>query len=65
MVFIGIDDPSSWPDYFGKFKDAYTLRSFWGYVFTRPTGIAVVADQRVPTSRCTWHQSLRRVCDGC
>jgi len=32
MVFIGIDDPSSWPDYFGKFRDAYTLRSFWGYV---------------------------------
>lgn len=32
IVFVGfgIDPPSEWPPAFGRMKDAYTLRHFWG-----------------------------------
>jgi hypothetical protein len=29
-VATGWSDPDTWPDFFGKWSDAYTLRRFWG-----------------------------------
>ncbi|KAA1478062.1 hypothetical protein DENSPDRAFT_875553 [Dentipellis sp. KUC8613] len=29
-VLVGYSDPADWPDLFGKWADAYTIRKFWG-----------------------------------
>ena len=35
-VALGISRPEVWPDTFGKWEDAYTLRRLWGYVLLAP-----------------------------
>lgn len=30
-VAVGYSEPEQWPDFYGKWCDAYTLRRFWGY----------------------------------
>ena len=32
-VGLGFSTPTLWPDLFGRWGDAYTLRKFWGYVY--------------------------------
>ena len=32
IVSCTSSEPSSWPNVFGKWEDAYTIRRFWGYV---------------------------------
>ena len=29
---MNLDEPSAWPDIFGSWRDAYTIRRFWTYV---------------------------------
>ena len=29
-VLFGFSEPSQWPDEFGSWADAYTVRRFWG-----------------------------------
>ena len=31
-VAMNLDEPSAWPDIFGSWKNAYTIRRFWTYV---------------------------------
>lgn len=31
-VALGLSTPADWPDPFGKWSDAYTVRNLWGYV---------------------------------
>jgi len=60
IVFVasGLSTPDSWPDTFGKWRDAYTLRRYWGY------SVSLCSDFHLLTlflySR-TWQQFLRRV----
>ncbi|TFK98870.1 hypothetical protein BDV98DRAFT_627845, partial [Pterulicium gracile] len=35
-VMSGFSEPKRWPDLFGKWRDAYTIRRIWGYVFHSP-----------------------------
>jgi hypothetical protein len=30
FVSLGLDEPSNWPPVFGRMKDVYSLRNFWG-----------------------------------
>ena len=30
LVGLGLSDPKYWPKLFGNWKDAYTVRRFWG-----------------------------------
>ena len=32
-VGLGLSRPEDWPDTFGSWSDAYTLRRLWGYVY--------------------------------
>ena len=32
IVALGLSRPEDWPDTFGLWEDAYTLRRLWGYV---------------------------------
>jgi hypothetical protein len=34
-VGSGYSEPKRWPVPFGKWRDSYTVRRFWGYVFAR------------------------------
>ena len=58
-VGLGISVPEDWPDMFGNWSDAYTLRRLWGYV----SRILLYPHMRLLTtlSSRTWHQNLRRV----
>ena len=30
LVALGLSEPKSWPVVFGRWRDAYTIRRFWG-----------------------------------
>lgn len=32
-VGTGFSEPTSWPPPFGRWRDSYTIRRFWGYVW--------------------------------
>ena len=57
-VGFGLSSPALWPDLFGRFGEAYTLRKFWGYVY-RPT--LFVPQSLTSNVRRTWHQRMRPV----
>ena len=72
---MGNGDPEMWPDLFGRWADAYTVRRFWGYVrlsssvsHLRGRDLNVETPSPFPylfpdhtTRRRTWHQMTRGV----
>ena len=63
-VGLGHSSPTLWPDIWGSWGDAYTLRILWGYVL--PRTLSFLPFEFVPfndqsRSRKTWHQQLRPV----
>lgn len=58
-ISLGTSLPEDWPDVFGKWSDAYTLRNFWGSVCISAT--LICWHSLIPNSK-VWHQNLRRVC---
>ena len=65
-LLLGVGQPEDWPDMFGDWSDAYTVRRFWGYVrrasSQSESSILIAAANPIPlTDRRTWHQTLRRV----
>jgi len=61
IVFVasGLSTPDSWPDAFGTWRGAYTIRKFWGY------GVPLCSDFNfahvLSSYSRTWHQFIRRV----
>ena len=60
LVCVGLfySSPTLWPDIWGRWGDAYTLRKLWGYVHRR---IFAPSLNDQTCSRQTWHQQLRPV----
>ena len=58
FVASRLSTPDSWPDAFGKWSDAYTLRKFWGYSVSPCSDFSVLT---IFLYSRTWHQFLRRV----
>lgn len=59
-VGLGFSSPEDWPDTFGTWKHAYTVRNFWGFVITLchlDTPLLTI----VLSFRKFWHQMIRRV----
>ena len=58
-VGLGRSSPTLWPDMWGRWRDAYTVRRLWGYVYLEQPFSSAINDQiRI---RKTWHQLLRPV----
>ena len=57
-VTIGFYDAKDFPPLFGRWRDAYTLRRFWGSVYF-PLFPLKFAHSHI--FRRTWHQMMRRV----
>lgn len=57
-VMSGFSEPKRWPDLFGKWRDAYTIRRIWGYVFH---SVCIELFIWLHPFSMVWHQILRRV----
>ncbi|KAI6164408.1 hypothetical protein EDD17DRAFT_1474585 [Pisolithus thermaeus] len=60
-VGLNLSKPQAWPQLFGRWKDAYTIRKFWGCVKTRTICEPEVALTN-PRQREPWATSYRRLC---
>jgi hypothetical protein len=60
LIFVGLGHcPTLWPDVWGNWGDAYTVRKLWGYVHS---GTLRFPDPFTYTYvRRTWHQQMRPV----
>ncbi|KAI6100281.1 hypothetical protein F5141DRAFT_1009777 [Pisolithus sp. B1] len=55
-----LHEPRLWPAPFGKWKDAYTIRRFWGCVETRVPSYSPL----IPLEREPWVISYTRLCNA-
>jgi len=59
-VGLGRSSPTLWPDIWGKWGDAYTIRKFWGYVRSRSLHSLRQMTRHVSgkrgTSSCEWYE---------
>ncbi|KAI5988125.1 hypothetical protein EDC04DRAFT_2507158, partial [Pisolithus marmoratus] len=65
-VGTGLHEPRLWPPPFGKWKDAYTIRRFWGCSKYRPWDRASSSDSSAPETRERepWVKSYIRLCNA-
>ncbi|KAI6019184.1 hypothetical protein EDC04DRAFT_2576000 [Pisolithus marmoratus] len=65
VVGANLDEPQAWPQPFGHFKDACTIRKFWGYTwqqFFRHVVHSEHSSVSKPKEREPWATRYRRLC---